>query len=398
MSSKVIVHIDLNAFFVRCEEIKDPSLENKPVAVGHSGRKGIISTCSYQARKLKIKSGMPTFKALEICPNLILKPGDYNYYRLLSRQFFNFIKRYTKLIEIASIDELYADFTDCLKGINDVYQYFLNIQNELFKETKLKCSIGISTNKFLAKMASDYKKPMGITIIRKKDIPSIIYPLDIKDFYGIGNKTLPRLKSVGINTIGDLKKSIDENNEDVKNILGKFYYTVSDWINGKGDDQINTEPEDPKSIGNSSTFAYDTNNYDEIKNMIYFLSKEVSERAKVEDRLGTTIQLVIKDTNFITHNKSISFANPTNEVQTIFDYAISLFEKNFLGMNIRLTGVTLQNLVSKKDMAIQMTFFDFQKHEEENQTKLLINELNRRLSKPMLKRACEIENKKKEKS
>lgn len=393
MSSKVIVHIDLNAFFVRCEEIKNPSLENKAVAIGHSGRKGIISTCSYEARKYGVKSGMPTFKALELCPNLILKPVDFNYYHALSRQFFNFIKRYTNLIEAASIDELFADFTFQTKNIEDVVAYFKQIQDKLFLETKLKCSIGVAPTKFLAKMASDYKKPMGITIIRKRDVSNMLFPLDIKDMFGIGNKTLPRLKNLGINTIGDLYKKININDENVKNILGKFFFTAKKWLNGEGDDEVQIEREDPKSIGNSSTLLFDTDDYDIIKNMIYILSKEVSDRAKKEGKIGSTIQLSLKDSDFIVKNKSITIENPTNDSTMIFDKAMSLFDKFFNGKTVRLLGVTLQNLISPKDISIQMTFFDYEKHEEENKTKLLINDLNRKLSKPMLKRASEVERK-----
>lgn len=393
MSSRVIVHIDLNAFFVRCEEIKNPSLENKAVAIGHSGRKGIISTCSYEARKYGVRSGMPTFKALELCPHLILKPVDFNYYHALSRQFFNFIKGFTNLIEVASIDELFADFTLQTKNVKDVVAYFKKIQDKLFLQTKLKCSIGVAPTKFLAKMASDYKKPMGITIIRKRDISKMLFPLDIKDMFGIGSKTLPRLKSLNINTIGDLYEKINANDENVKNILGKFFFTAEKWLNGEGDDAIQIEREDPKSIGNSSTLLFDTDDYDIIKNMIYILSKEVSDRAKKEGKIGSTIQLSLKDPNFIVKNKSVTFENPTNDSTIIFDKAMSLFDNFFVGKTVRLLGVTLQNLISPKDISIQMTFFNFEKHEEENKTKLLINDLNRKLSKPMLKRASEVERK-----
>ena len=139
---------------------------------------------------------------------------------------------------------------------------------------------------------------------------------------------------------------------------------------------------------------HDTSDYQEIKEMFLYLSQEVSQRAKSEDKMGTTIQITVKDAsrdgNFISHNKSISFKNPTNDANTIFSYAFSLYEKNFIGRLIRLAGVTLQNLIAKQDMVIQMTLFDYEEHEEESQTKLLINELNRKMKKPLLKRASEV--------
>lgn len=392
--SKVIVHIDLNAFFARAEEIKDPSLEGKAHAIGRNGRSGIISTCSYEARKYGVRSAMPVFQALKLCPHLILNDGDYRFYETLSNEFINFIESYTKIIEVASIDECFADFTDVIKHEKDIEAFFKELQQNLLKKTKLKCSIGIAPTKFLAKMASDYRKPMGITIIRRKDIPSILYPIPIEDMFGIGKKTAPKLKEIGINTIGDLAKECNNDNIRVQNLLGKFFYAVKDWVNGYGDDVVNTEPWDPKSIGNSRTLMHDMDNYQEIRPTLLYLANEVSSRAKKENKRGSTVQIVIKeagkDANFKSHNKSITFDTPTNEVDTIMYYVDKLYQENFLGIKVRLVGVTLQNLVDPKDMVIQMTLFDYEKHEEENATRLLINELNRQLKKPLLMRASEV--------
>ncbi|MEA5061583.1 MAG: DNA polymerase IV [Erysipelotrichaceae bacterium] len=392
--SKIIVHIDLNAFFVRCEEIKDPTLENKPVAVGHDGRSGIVSTCSYEARKLGVHSGQPMFKARACCPQLIVKPVDFNFYSVLSREFMMFVRTYTKKMEIASVDECYADFTDVLKGVKDPVMFFRKFQAELFKKTKLKCSVGIAPTKFLAKMASDMEKPNGIVIIRKRDIPEKMFGLSIDKMFGIGRKTAPRLKSVGVKTIGDLKRAIDAGNEDIRNIMGKFYFVIEDWLNGKGSDEIEVEQEDVKSIGNSTTFPHDTNDFEEIKQIFETLCKEVSGRAEKEGKLGSTIQIVMKDTFFKTKNKSMTFNPPSNSFDVIFDKTIKLFDKSYDGEPLRLVGVTLQNLIDPHELAVQMTFFDYEEHEKESETKLLINELNRKMQKPMLKRASELEKKK----
>ena len=394
--SRVIVHIDLNAFFARCEEIKDPSLENKPVAIGHDGRGGIVSTCSYKAREYGVSSAMPMFKAKELCPNLIIKPVDFRFYGALSDRFMNFIRRYTKLVEEASIDECFADFTDAVKGIKDVPGFFKKLQLDLYKETKLKCSIGVAPTKFLAKMGSDYKKPMGLTIIRKSDISKILYPLSIDKMFGIGKKTAPRLKKMGINTIGDLAVLLNREDANIQEEFGKFFYVIKDWLNGKGSDEIIVTPEDPKSIGNSTTLMEDTNNHDLIATTFRYLSKEVSERAIRENKLGHTIQIVVKESDFIdggfkVHNKSITFTNPINSADSIFEIAMNLYDKYFSKLTVRLLGVTLQNLIDAKDIAIQMSLFDYQKHEEESATKLLINEMNRKLKKKALMRASEVE-------
>ena len=390
MASKVIVHIDLNAFFARCEEIKDPSLEGKPVAIGHEGRGGIVSTCSYEARKYGVSSAMPMFKAKQLCPQLIILPVDYHFYSMMSKRFFSFIGRHTTLVEAASVDECFADFTFALRDVKDPVAYFKKLQDDLFKETSLKCSIGVSTTKFLAKMASDFKKPMGLTIIHKRDIPNMIFPLKIESMFGVGKKTAPRLKSVGIKTIGDLYEKITNEDPDVRNILGKMYFTLKDWLEGKGSDEVETEKWDPKSIGNSTTLPFDSDNPAVIKKFFLDLAKEVSERSKKEDKLGHTIQIVVKDVNFKSFNKSITLDNPTNDKNVIFEQAWQLFNKNFKGVMLRLVGITLQNLIDPKEMAVQMSLFDYESHEKENATKIIINDINRSLKKPLLKRASEV--------
>lgn len=390
--AKVIVHIDLNAFFVRAEEIRDSSLENKPVAIGHLGRGGVVSTCSYEARKYGVRSAMPMNKAVKLCPKLIIVPPDYRFYITLSHEFKNYIRKITPKVESASIDELFADFTEVVKGKRNVEAYFKSIQDDLFKKTGLKCSIGVAPTKFLAKMGSDYQKPMGLTIIRRKDIKNILYPLPISDMFGVGKKTAPRLEHIGIKTIGDLADRLNNNDEATLNILGKFASELKDWVNGYGSDEIITEYDNPKSIGNSTTLKSDTNQFDIIKQTFMMLAEEVSMRAKKEQMVGNTIQIMAKDTDYKAHNKSITFEKLTNDSKEIYNTAIKLYEKNYLDMTVRAVGVTLQNLISIKDSSIQMTFFDYERHEEENRTKLIINDLNRRYKGANLKRASEVKN------
>ena len=390
--SKVIVHIDLNAFFVRAEEIKDPTLEGKPVAIGKEGRAGIVSTCSYEARKYGVHSGMPVFQAKQLCPQIILLPGDYRFYRTLSHMFRRFVRNYTKVVEIASIDECFADFTDVLKNVSDVESFFRQLQLDLYKQTKLKCSIGVAPTKFLAKMGSDYQKPMGLTIIRKKDIKKILYPLSLDKLFGVGKKTLPRLQALGIKTIGELAIRMDNEDKDVMSVLGKFYYTLQDWLHGRGSDDVQVEYDDPKSLGHSTTLKHDTDDFNEIKPIYEELCQEVAYEVKREKMMGYTVNINIKEANFVNHNKSITLDRPINDAKLIYKYAIALYEKNFLGINVRLVGVTLQNLVSNKEVAVQMNLFSSE--EEEDKTKLLINDINRGFDKPIVMRASEVKKEK----
>ena len=385
--SKIIMHIDLNCFFARAQVIKEPELEGKPLIIAGSTRRGIVSTASYEARKFGINSAMPTYVALRLCPKVIVRSPDFHLYHDLSEKFFYYVRKYTSIIEIASVDECFADMTECMKDCKDPHAFLKDLQDHLFQETKLMCSIGIGPTKFLAKMASDIKKPMCITIIRRKDIEKTLWKLPIKDMYGVGKKTYPRLEKIGIKTIGDFAR--DESNE-VKKTLGKFYYVLKDWAYGKGSDEVITEASDPKSIGTSTTFMFDTNDYEEIRSMIYEKAFEVSKRAQREDKIGTTVTLSIKDSDFVSKTRSITLQMATNNLDTIYNEAIKLYDSNFNGKNIRLVGVTLSNLTDKKKYYVQMSLFDIEKHREECMTKLLIDELNTKFNKKVLIKASEL--------
>lgn len=385
--SKIIMHIDLNAFYATAETIKDPSLVGKPLIIAGSSRRGIVSTASYEARKYGIRSAMPTYMALKLCPDVVIRGVDFELYQRLSSQFFNYIRKYTDTIEIASIDECYADMTECMKNVEDPEKFLKDLQDMLFKETKLKCSIGLAPTKFLAKMGSDYKKPMGITIIRRKDIKKILWPIPIKDMYGIGKKTYPRLEKLGIYTIGDLATS---ESYEVKKVLGKSYEVFKMWSNGYGSDEVIVEASDPKSIGNSQTFLFDTDDYDEIKDKLYQLTHEVSARSKNEGKIGTTISIVIKDSDFKTFSRSKTVEEATNDVDHIFRIVMELYDNHFAGKSVRLVGVTLSNLIDKSSFYVQMNLFNMEEHREKCATKLLINELNNKMKKPMLIKASEL--------
>ena len=380
------MHIDLNAFFATAEVIRNPALANKPLVVGGTGRRGIVSTASYEARAFGIHSAMPTYMAERLCPNLIILPSDFKLYSRLSREFFDFVRHYTSLIEIASIDECYADMTETLKNVKNPIEFLANLQKDLYEKTKLKCSIGIGPTKFLAKMASDYQKPMGLTIFRRRDLAQTLWKLPIKSMYGVGKKTYPRLEKIGIHTIGDLATS---ESEEVKNLLGKFYFTLKEWVTGYGSDEVNPEPDDPKSIGNSRTLASDTDDYDEIRSMIIYLCQEVSERAQAEKMLGSTIQIVLKNSDFSTINRSITLEKPTNDLGIIYLEAMRLFDKNYQGQMIRLVGVTLANLVAVSEVTTQLSLFD-STITTVSKTEQIIQNFNKITEKPLLKRLSDI--------
>ncbi|MDY0214155.1 MAG: DNA polymerase IV [Bacilli bacterium] len=376
--SKIILHIDLNAFFAACEEIKDPSLKGKPMIVGGGGRRGIVSTANYAARKYGIHSAMPTYKAIQLCPELIIREPDFKLYHHYSSLFFNYIKdNFSPLIEVASVDECYVDASEVLQNDPAPLKTILNLQQTLLKELGLSCSIGVAPTKFLAKMASNFKKPLGMTVYRRRELKNTLWILPITEMYGIGKATAPRLQALGIKTIGDLANN---KSEDVKNMLGKSYFTFHDWANGYGSDAVIVDEEDPKSIGNSQTFLFDTDDYDEITALFKELSMSVSKRAERENKVGLTIQIVIRYYNFETVNRSVTLTKPTNKQLTIFYEAMKLFDRNYKDEPIRLLGVTLQNLSDEGSLVEQLSLFD--DFTTKSKTEVIMDLLNEEYDKP----------------
>ncbi len=390
--SRIILHVDLNAFFVRCEEIKNPNLVSKPVAVGGVGRKGIVSTCSYKAREYGIHSGMPMFQAQALCKDLIVLGCDFKFYNLMSKEFVHHLKQFTPYVEQASIDECYMDITESfLKyGNNNIDEYLKNIQQGLYNKTQLYCSIGVASTKFLAKMGSDIKKPNGITIIRKKDIPKIIFPLPIKDYYGIGNKTYPKLQNIGINTIGDLYYRIKKNdpNDLLNNYLQNFKDHIICCLEGRSEDKLDLNEFDPKSIGRTSTFDYDSDDIDYIKRMILSQGNEIILEMKNKDKVCKTIQLTYKagggqDSDFKVRTFAKSFNDYTDDKEYILKKISQFIDETYDFTVLRMAGVTLKNLKDKKSFDIQMTFDNYEQYEKESKVQLLINELNRKANQDL---------------
>ena len=281
---------------------------------------------------------------------------------------------------------------------NTSYRLYLKkLQDGLFKTTKLKCSIGVAPTKFLAKMGSDYKKPMGITIIRKKDIKDILFPLPVKDLFGIGKKTYPKIERAGYKTIGDLYYGIKNNDEALSNFFGSYKQDLIDELEGNSSDVVSTGPLDPKSMGMTRTLDFDSNDKFYIRNFLTNLINNILDDFSGSGRLCKTIQITYKNANhdegFQTTTVSKSFDNYTDSREEIYREGIKLFEKTYKGEEIRLIGFTLKNLKDKHDVVVQMTFDNFERHESENKTQLLINELNRKAKKPIFFRLSDLKDK-----
>ena len=386
--AKIIIHIDLNAFFASVEEIKNPSLVGKAHAVGGSGRKGVVSTCSYAARKKGVHSAMPVAQALRLCPELIINPSDFKSYHEYSNKFFAVVRKWCgNKIEVASIDECYVDFGDYENYCKDVIKYLKDMQKYIKETLNLGCSIGLAPNKFLAKMASDMQKPMGFTVLRKRDIEKLLWPLDIGDMYGVGKKTAPRLKNVGINTIGDLAKC--DNNYEVMQILGKNYYEYVNKANGIDKSEVIDYEVDAKSIGNSTTYEKDLIEEDDIKIELKELARTVSRRICAVSSLAFGVSITIKFNDFTHINRSSKLDEPVCNDDEIYLKALKLFENNYYyDKPIRLLGITLYDIKEKSEVIRQMNIFDIEINEDN--TGNIINKLNEIVGEKIFIKASEV--------
>ncbi len=373
----VIFHIDLNCFFATVETILNPEYKGKPLVVAGSSRRSIISTASYEARKYGIHSAMPLYQALELCKDLIVTDVNFDMYHKYSQMFFDYLRTYTDKIEIASIDECYVDVTDIVALHGGQLKLAKAIQSNLMDLCQLPCSIGISPNKFLAKMASDMKKPLGITIINEQNIKRILWPLPIGSMHGIGKKTVPKLESIGINTIGDLAmfNQIDL----LKTIFGINTNIIIDRANGISKSVVHPEETELKSVGNSTTLERDTSDEVIIKDTIIFLSDKVSRRAEKRGLVGNNISITIKYTRFASIIRSITIDHYTNSFEEIYANALILFDKIYDNKPLRLLGVSLNNVLPKSSIIKQLDIFSFETDDQENQINEIVREINREL-------------------
>ncbi|MFE8702562.1 DNA polymerase IV [Cytobacillus sp. FJAT-54145] len=357
---RVILHVDMNSFYASVEAAYDSSLKGKPLAIAGNveERRGIIVTCSYEARKFGVKTAMPLWEAKKLCPELIVKKPNFERYRAASIGMFEILRQYSELVEPVSIDEGYLDITEST-GFESPMKLVETIQKRILEQLDLPCSIGVAPNKFLAKMASNMKKPMGITILRKRDIKNVLWPMDIEQMHGVGSKTAEKLRNLNIHKIGDLANG---NEVQIRSLLGINGTRLIERANGV--DLRRVDPDavsDFKSIGNSTTLPKDTTNQLELFRVIEKLSEKVSVRLKNKQVLATTISITIRYKDRKTFTRSKKLENPLSGKEEIAEFSKKLFLKHWTGDAVRLLGITGTDLVEQKEAVKQLDLFSFEK-------------------------------------
>ncbi len=377
MNNRTIVLIDMNAFFAQVEQKHNPALAGKPIfVVGGPDRHSIVTAASYEAKKFGIKAGMPYPEAKRLCPMGLPVIGNQDKYLDYCYRLLAIYNEFTDLVEPFSIDEAFLDITDVENLFGSSKEIALKIKARIREELNLTCSIGIGPNKLIAKMAAEWHKPDGLTIVDPKDVPQIIWHLPVEELVGVGEKMKNHLNQMGIKTIKDLadfpvfllKSKFGKYGE----MLHQYAWGINDsavhpahpksnatngtnnfaeqWMGGVNPSNF----EQVKSVGHSYTLPKDIDDLDVIKWYIFWLSSKVARRLEKDRLAGRTIHLVVRSKDFSTFGTSISISEKTNYPQTIANTAYDLFIKNYAGKKVRLLGVSVSNLALEDNYQLDL--------------------------------------------
>ncbi|MEI7636117.1 MAG: DNA polymerase IV [Syntrophus sp. (in: bacteria)] len=336
-----ILHIDMDAFFAAVEEMRNPDLKGKPVVIGGMGdpsKRGVVSTANYEARKYGIHSALPLRTAYKLCPQAVFLPVDFEAYEDASHQFKAVLLNITTIIEDVGIDEAYLDISD----EPDTNEIIVDkIKTGIYEKTGLTCSIGIAPNKLLAKIASDIQKPNGLTVFTGDDIESRLWPLPIRKLYGIGPKTEEHLKTMKVDTIGQLANlSMDVLIQRFGVSYGQYLYEAAKGI----DESPLVTHWEPKSFSRETTFQTDVKDWQTIAKTIAELTKEVVADLIRKGYSARTVTLKIRFDDFRTITRGCSLNNATNSEDDIRRTAFACFKRIELKRRVRLVGIRASNL------------------------------------------------------
>lgn len=349
-----IIHVDMDAFYASVEQLDFPELRNKPLAVGGSGKRGVIAAASYEARKFSVRSAMSGNLALKACPELIFVKPRFDRYKEVSSQIRKIFLEYTDLVEPLALDEAFLDVTENKKGLKSATLIAEEIRRKIFETTGLTASAGISINKFLAKIASDYNKPNGQKTINPEDIIPFLDSLEIKRFHGVGKKTCEKMYHLGIFTGADLRSKSLEFLEEHFGNSGLHFYQLSRGIHNS----LVVSNRLPKSIGAERTFNENITTVIYLKEKLGDICEEVSNRLQKRNLSGKTITLKIKYSDFTLQTKSFTLPYYISSFDLLLDTANDLLQNQFLKTSVRLIGVQVSNLNinQKKAEYIQLKF------------------------------------------
>jgi DNA polymerase-4 len=391
--ARTILHLDLDAFFCAVEELHDPTLTGRAFAVGGKpGERGVVASCSYPARLCGVHSAMPMSRALHLCPELLVISPRFHEYSRYSRLVMDRLNQLSPLVEQVSIDEAFIDTSDIPTSGFDLAQA---LQSGINQELHLPCSIGVASNKLVAKIANDVGKssakgkqpPNAITVIPSGKEQEFLAPLSVERLWGVGPKTAQRLNSIGVETIAELA-NISE--KELVRIFGKNGYYISMHARGIDDSPLITSHE-MKSISQETTFSADINDPEELHRTIRSQAETVGRRLREHQLLGSTVKIKLRWSNFTTITRQITLTAPTDLDTDIVLASINLFDKTWIrGKPVRLIGVGVSGLSSSYR---QLSLWDQtlpSKNSKERQLQSALDELRERYGEAAIQRASKL--------
>lgn len=342
--------MDVDAFFAQVEQLDNPELKGRPVVVGGVSDRGVVSTASYEARKFGVRSAMSSVVARKLCPECIFLRGNYRRYSDISKEIMSILRGYSDRIEVVSIDEAYLDVTGLYVSANFIAK---RIKEEIKERLGLTVSVGISYNKFLAKLASEWDKPDGLFEIKKGDVPGILRPLPIIKIHGLGKKSVEKLNRIGIFTIGELLEYPAE---------ALSYHLGSEWakeiverVNGIDNRQVGSHGE-RKSYGMERTYPEDIEDTDEIREFLYEYLSTMLMELESKGLVAKTLTVKIKFEDFESITRSHSYPSHTKDIEEMKKTIDKIIDRIQFTKGVRLLGVTLSNV--EMEDRIQLSIFD----------------------------------------
>ncbi len=339
-----IIHVDMDAFYASVEQLDNPELKGKPIAVGGSSQRGVVAAASYEARKFGVRSAMSSVLAKRNCPELIFVKARFDRYKEISQQIRAIFYEYTDLVEPLSLDEAYLDVTTNKKGNPSATLIAQEIRQQILEKTGLNASAGISINKFIAKVASDINKPNGQKTVNPEEVIEFLEHLDIRKFYGVGKVTAEKMYKLGIFTGKDLKTKSIEFLEEKFGKSGSYYYHVV-----RGVHNSTVKPHRiPKSVGAERTFSENLSSEIFMLERLDHIASELERRLKKSEIAGKTITLKIKYSDFTLNTRSKTLPYYIADKALILETAKELLYQEELQNSVRLLGISLANLNTEK--------------------------------------------------
>jgi len=347
MTARIILHLDMDHFYTAVETREDPGLQGKPVVVGADPKggqgRGVVATSNYEARKSGVRSGMPISRAWKLCPEAVYLPPNFPLYIRVSGEIMAIARRYADKFEQWGIDEAFLDVSSRVKDFAEAESLARQLKQEIQEKEKLTCSIGVGPNKLVAKIASDYQKPDGLTVVKAEDVEKFLSPLPVRKLLWVGNKTEERLKALGVSTIGDLAHFDPAVLTEMFGVAGTQMFLMAHGVD-RGEVE---ERGEVKSISHESTFEEDVGDVSTVLETLDALADNVAKETKEQRLFFKTVTVKVRYENFETHTRSKTLPFMTNRSQDLKKTARELlFPYLSPERRIRLIGVRVSTFVS----------------------------------------------------